>query len=260
MDPKVLLDFINVWYEDPNTPIDDLKLPPGVSHMVATFINEAKWKEQKAKQAKIAKARKEKFLRQNVLKLTPEALVSTQQKQPKDASPVEEEIPQAEEQYQEHRADEPAIEEIITETAPDETATDRAASPKQADDYVPAGSSLPAEESVKNTPSPKTSKVKKLIPSASDAKKTRAAEKEAKKRKASSAEEKVEAKRLKEIEESAPLDPVPLNVAPSFEMVVVGDHTTRADEEMKDAASEEHTDEEIQIDDSPQPHIPRRDY
>ena len=49
MDPKVLLDFINVWYEDPNTPIDDLKLPPGVSHMVATFINEAKWKEQKAK-------------------------------------------------------------------------------------------------------------------------------------------------------------------------------------------------------------------
>ncbi|KAI4993760.1 hypothetical protein ZWY2020_008073 [Hordeum vulgare] len=61
MDPKVLLNFINVWYEDPNTPIDDLKLPPGVSHMVATFINEAKWKEQKAKQAKIAKARKEKF-------------------------------------------------------------------------------------------------------------------------------------------------------------------------------------------------------
>ena len=173
--------------------------------MVATFINEAKWKEQKAKQAKIAKARKEKFLRQNVLKLTPEALVSTQAElqvltdkceklsdrtsiksnfiklatsavddynrrhpppaptpqplveQPEDASPVEEEIPQAEEQYQERRADEPAIEEIITETAPDETAnpTDPAASPKQADDYVPAGSSMPAEESVKNTPSQK---------------------------------------------------------------------------------------------------------
>ncbi|KAI4973536.1 hypothetical protein ZWY2020_041064 [Hordeum vulgare] len=45
MDPKVLLDFIDLWYEDPNTLIDDLKLPPGVSHMVATFINEAKWKE-----------------------------------------------------------------------------------------------------------------------------------------------------------------------------------------------------------------------
>ena len=72
------MNFIDLWYEDPNTPIDDLKLPPGVSHTVATFINEAKWKEQKAMQAKIAKARKEKFLRQNLLKLTPEALVSTQ--------------------------------------------------------------------------------------------------------------------------------------------------------------------------------------
>ncbi|KAI4996285.1 hypothetical protein ZWY2020_048051 [Hordeum vulgare] len=70
MDPKVLLDYINIWYEDPNTPIDDLKLPPGISHMVATFINEAKWKEQQARQAKVAKAKKEKFLRQNLLKLT----------------------------------------------------------------------------------------------------------------------------------------------------------------------------------------------
>ncbi|KAI5015507.1 hypothetical protein ZWY2020_056897 [Hordeum vulgare] len=42
MDPKVLLDYINIWYDDPNTPIDDLKLPPGISHMVATFINETK--------------------------------------------------------------------------------------------------------------------------------------------------------------------------------------------------------------------------
>ncbi|KAI4974841.1 hypothetical protein ZWY2020_048448 [Hordeum vulgare] len=192
---------------------------------------------------------------------TPQPLVE----QPEDASPDEEEIPQSEEQHQERRADEPAIEEIITKTTTDETAThdatatDPAASPKQADDSVPAGSSLPAEESVEKTPSPKASKVKKLIPSASDAKKTRAAEKEAKKRKASSAEEKIEAKRLKETEESAPLDPVPLNVAPSYEMVVIGDQTTRADEEMKDAASEEHTDEEIQIDDSPQPHIPQKE-
>ena len=46
--------------------------------MVATFINEAKWKEQQAKQAKVAKLKKEKFLKQNLLKLTPEALVSTQ--------------------------------------------------------------------------------------------------------------------------------------------------------------------------------------
>ena len=60
MDPKVLLDFIDLWYEDPNTPVDDLKLPPGVSHMVVTFINEAKWKEEQAKQARAAKVKNEK--------------------------------------------------------------------------------------------------------------------------------------------------------------------------------------------------------
>ena len=98
-----------------------------------------------------------------------------------------------------------------------------------------------------------------MTPSASDVKKTRAAEKEAKKRKASSAEEETEAKRLKALEETAPLDPVPLNVAPSYEMVIIDDPAKKADEEMKDAASEEHTDEEIRIDDSPQPFIPQKD-
>ncbi|KAI5013162.1 hypothetical protein ZWY2020_028116 [Hordeum vulgare] len=78
MDPKVLLDYINIWYEDPNTPLDDLKLPPGISHMVTTFINEAKWKERQPRQAKVAKIKKDKFLKQNLLKLTPGALVSTQ--------------------------------------------------------------------------------------------------------------------------------------------------------------------------------------
>ncbi|KAI5013232.1 hypothetical protein ZWY2020_028186 [Hordeum vulgare] len=78
LDPKELLNFIDLWHEDPDTPIDDLKLPPGVSHMVATFINEAKWKDQQAKQARLAKIKKEKFLKQNPLILSPEKLVSTQ--------------------------------------------------------------------------------------------------------------------------------------------------------------------------------------
>ena len=47
-------------------------------------------------------------------------------------------------------------------------------------EFIPAGSSIPAEESVKKTPSPKASTVKKMTPSASDVKKTRAAEKEPK--------------------------------------------------------------------------------
>ncbi|KAI4968423.1 hypothetical protein ZWY2020_054923 [Hordeum vulgare] len=281
MDPKVLLDYINIWYEDPNTPIDDFKLPPGISHMVATFINEAKWKEQQARQAKkltdkYAKLSDRKSLKRNFIKLatsvvddynkrttpqapTPHPLVE----EPADESPQEEETPQAEEVHQESRVDEPAIEEIITKTptdeiaAADETAPDPAASSQQADDSVLAGSSIPAEETEERTPSPKASKVKKIIPSASDVTKTRAAEKEAKKRKASSAVEETEAKRLKEIEETAPLDPVPLNVAPSYEMVVIDDPATKEDEEMKDVAPEEHTDEEIQIDDSPQPLIPQ---
>ncbi|KAI5007456.1 hypothetical protein ZWY2020_051015 [Hordeum vulgare] len=303
MDPKVLLDYINIWYEDPNTPLDDLKLPPSISHMVATFINEAKWKEQQAKQAKVAKLKKEKFLKQNLLNLTPDALVSTEAElknltdkysktsdrkslksnfvklatkvvdeynkkaappaptsqplieEPADESPHDEETPQAEEIHQESRADAPAIEEIIMEApayesaAADETDPDPAASSKHADDSLPAGSTIPTEESVERTPSPKASKVKKMTPSASDVKKTRAAEKEAKKRKSSSTEEETEAKRLKALEETAPLDPVPLNVAPYYEMVIIDDPAKKADEEMKDAASEEHTNEQIHIDD-----------
>ncbi|KAI5005669.1 hypothetical protein ZWY2020_032912 [Hordeum vulgare] len=273
MDPKVLLDYINIWYEDPNTPPYDLKLPLCISHMVATFINEAKWKEQQAKQAKLAKLKKEKFLKQNLLNLTPNALVSTQVElktltkkysklsdcqslkssfikfvtkavddynktvappvsipqplieEPADESPQAHATPQAEEIPQESHVDVPAIEEITMEN--------------------------PADE-----PPAAASKVKKMTPSASDVKKTRAAEKEAKKRKASSAEEETETKRLKALEDNAPLDPVPHNVAPSYEMVILADQEKGTDEEMKDAASEENTDEEIRIDDSPQPSIP----
>ncbi|KAI4981941.1 hypothetical protein ZWY2020_022433 [Hordeum vulgare] len=286
MDSKVLLDYINIWYEDPNTPLDDLKLPPGISHMVYTFINEAKWKEQQAKQAKVAKLKKEKFLKHNLLSLTPDALVSTQAElknltdkdsklsdrkslksnfiklatkavddynkkaappaptpqplieEPADEYPQAKETPQAEEIHQESRVDVPAIEEITMEApadesaAADKTAPDPASSSKQGDDSALAGSSKPVEESVERSPSPKASKVKKMTPSASDVKKTKAAEKEAKKRKASSAEEEIEAKRLKALEDTVPLEPVPLNVAPSYEMVILDDQAKGTDEEM----------------------------
>ncbi|KAI4984266.1 hypothetical protein ZWY2020_047964 [Hordeum vulgare] len=89
-------------------------------------------------------------------------------------------------------------------------------------------------------------------------KKTRGAEKQAKKRKASSTEESTEAKRLKSLDENAPLDPLPLNIAPSYEMTPFEneekEHLTN--EEMKNDASEEHTDEEIRIDGTPQTFIP----
>ncbi|KAI4974843.1 hypothetical protein ZWY2020_048450 [Hordeum vulgare] len=141
------------------------------------------------------------------------------------------------------------------------------------DESVPADESAPAEEnaSAKETArtdtapapeekisSPKSSKVKKMVPSASDVKKTKDAEKEAKKRKGSSTPESSEAKRLKTLDENAQLDVVPLKVAPSYTMIPFEseDKENPIDEEMKNVDSEEHTDEEFQIDDIPQSFIP----
>ena len=100
-----------------------------------------------------------------------------------------------------------------------------------------------------------------MTPSTSDVKKTRAVEKEAKKKKASSIEESTQAKRLKSLDENALLDRVPLNIAPSYEMTPFEseDKEHMTDEEMKNDVSEEHTDEEIQIDDSPETFIPREE-
>ena len=58
LDPKVVLDFIDVWYQNPQTPIDDLKLPPGTSHVLIMFITKEKWKFEKAKWARQTRPRK----------------------------------------------------------------------------------------------------------------------------------------------------------------------------------------------------------
>ncbi|KAI4997385.1 hypothetical protein ZWY2020_052727 [Hordeum vulgare] len=140
--------------------------------MVATFINEAKWKEQQAKQAKVAKLKKEKFLKQNLLSLTPDALVSTQAElknltdkysklsdckslksnfiklatkavddyNKKDPPPAPTPQPLIEEP-----ADESPHAEEVHQESHDETAPDPAASSKQDDDSAPTSSSKPAE-------------------------------------------------------------------------------------------------------------------
>ncbi|KAI5022061.1 hypothetical protein ZWY2020_058791 [Hordeum vulgare] len=150
MNPKVLLDYINIWYEDPNTPPDDLKLPPSISHMVATFINEAKWKEQQAKQAKAElknltdkylELSDRKSLKSNFIKLATKAVDDYNKKaappaptsqplieEPADESPQAEETPQAEEIHQESRIDVPAIEEIIMEAPANDSAVMRSPS------------------------------------------------------------------------------------------------------------------------------------
>ncbi|KAI4997247.1 hypothetical protein ZWY2020_052589 [Hordeum vulgare] len=233
MDLKVLLDFINLWYEVPNTPVDDLKLPPGVSHMVATFINEAKWKEQQAKQEIAAKLKKEEFLKQNLLKLTHEGLVSTQAelKTLTDKYTSLHSNRQGVKLPEEDETEEPAAEEIPQNTPAEETARP---------------DTEPVREEI--VPSPQPSKVKKVTPCASDVKKTKAAEKEAKKRKASMASETSEAKRMKVTRSessSAPVDATPLNVAPSYMLVPFGvDHVIpEEDEEIDDAQDDEIMDE-----------------
>ena len=78
LDPKLILDYIDDWHKDPNTPLPDFKLTPGQSHMLTTFIQEEKWKFEKARQLKKAQYRKEKFLKNNVVSMTTDELVKLQ--------------------------------------------------------------------------------------------------------------------------------------------------------------------------------------
>ena len=37
LDPKLILDYIDLWHKDPNTPMPDFKLAPGQSHILTPF-------------------------------------------------------------------------------------------------------------------------------------------------------------------------------------------------------------------------------
>ena len=78
LDPKLILEYIDLWHKDPNTPMPDFKLTPGQSHMLTAFITEEKWKFEKARQVKKFQYRKERFLKKNVVKKSPEELVTMQ--------------------------------------------------------------------------------------------------------------------------------------------------------------------------------------
>ena len=54
LDPKLILDYIDLWHKYPNTPMPDFKLTPGQSHMLTAFIHEEKWKYERARQLKKA--------------------------------------------------------------------------------------------------------------------------------------------------------------------------------------------------------------
>ena len=78
LDPKLILDFIDLWHKDPNTPLPELNLTPGQSHVLTHFIDEEKWKYEQGRKVKKAQYNKEHFLKQNFLKLSPEELVALQ--------------------------------------------------------------------------------------------------------------------------------------------------------------------------------------
>ena len=67
LDPKKILDFIDLWKKDPNTPLPELNLTPFQSIMLRAFISEEKWKFEKAGSLKKAQCKKLHFLKDNVL-------------------------------------------------------------------------------------------------------------------------------------------------------------------------------------------------
>ena len=74
----MILEYIDVWHKDPNTPMPDFKMTPGQSHMLTHFIQEEKWKFEKARQIKKAQYKKERYLKKNVVSMTTEELVAVQ--------------------------------------------------------------------------------------------------------------------------------------------------------------------------------------
>src|SRR4051812_2427602 len=78
LDPREILDYIDIWHKDPNTPMPDFKLTPGQSHMLTHFIQEEKWKYDQARAIRKSQYRKEKLLKQNVVKMNPDELIKMQ--------------------------------------------------------------------------------------------------------------------------------------------------------------------------------------
>ena len=71
LDPKKLLDFIDIWCTNLDTPLADLNLPPGPSHMISSFILNENYKTAQAKLVHKQIVQKEKEMRKNMLSISP---------------------------------------------------------------------------------------------------------------------------------------------------------------------------------------------
>ena len=78
LDPKLILDYIDLWHKDPNTPLPEMNLTPGQSHVLTHFIEEEKWKYEEGRRPKKAQYKKQRYLKDNVLTLTPDQLLALQ--------------------------------------------------------------------------------------------------------------------------------------------------------------------------------------
>ena len=78
LDPKLILDFIDLWHKDPNTPLPEMNLTPGQIHVLTAFIEEEKWKFEEGRRLKKSQYKKQCYLKDNVLTLTPKQLIALQ--------------------------------------------------------------------------------------------------------------------------------------------------------------------------------------
>ena len=78
LDPKLILDFIDLWHKDPNTPLPEMSLTLGQNHVLIAFIKEEKWKYDQARSLKKAQYKKQRYLKDNILNLSPEQLIALQ--------------------------------------------------------------------------------------------------------------------------------------------------------------------------------------
>ena len=75
---KKILDFIDIWCQKPDTPLDDLDLPPGPSHVLFAFVLNEKHKIEKAKLVRKEMKKKQKELKDRMLSISPQQLVAMQ--------------------------------------------------------------------------------------------------------------------------------------------------------------------------------------
>src|SRR4051812_16217952 len=226
LDPRAILDYIDLWHKDPNTPMPDFKLTPGQNHMLTHFIQEENWKYDQARQIKKAQYKKEKFLNTNVVKMTTDELIKIQskiktlsekfnsyyadwkgdkarfvkltEKFTNVAAPSQQEVPQAEASAQpteEHAstADEvQAAEDNASSRADDsiptteEIARASTSGAPEETEEVRATTSVAPEEIQPHSSAPPAPTPTPILPSASDVKKTKAAERAAVKKRKAS--------------------------------------------------------------------------